>query len=119
MSIAPVRLGPYHFPPGTHFFLSQYMMSRTEKYFPDPLRFDPDRFTPEAKAARAKFTYFPFGGGKRQCIGEGFAWMEGVLSIATMAQRWRFVYADAEPPIPQAKITLRPAGPLRMAAELR
>jgi len=50
-------------------------MSRTPQYFSDPLRFDPDA-SPENKAARPKFTYFPFGGGSRQCIGESFAWME-------------------------------------------
>jgi cytochrome P450 len=119
MNIRPVTLGPYEFAPGAHFFFSQYMMSRTAEYYPDPLRFDPDRFTAEAKAARAKFTYFPFGGGSRQCIGESFAWMEGVFSIATLAQRWRFRFADATPPVPQAKITLRPKGPLHMIAEAR
>ncbi len=119
MSIKPVTLGPYRIPPGAHFFFSQYMMSRTAEYFPDPLTFDPDRFTPEAKAARPKFTYFPFGGGSRQCIGESFAWMEGVFSIATLAHCWRLSYADAAPPEIQAKITLRPKNPLRMRAERR
>ncbi|HWW23341.1 MAG TPA: cytochrome P450 [Edaphobacter sp.] len=114
MSTKPVTLGPYRIPPGAHFFFSQYMMSRTPEYYPDPLRFDPDRFTPENKAARPKFTYFPFGGGSRQCIGESFAWMEGVLSIATIAQRWRMTYLGPTPPIPQAKITLRPRDPLMM-----
>ena len=119
MSTRPVTLGEYRIPAGAHFFFSQYMMSRTKEYYPDPLRFDPDRFTPEAKAARPKYAYFPFGGGSRQCIGESFAWMEGVFSIATLAQRWRFRYADAVPPVPQAKITLRPTGPLRMTAKAR
>ena len=119
MSLKPIELGPYRIPPGAHFFMSQYMMSRTEEFFPDPLRFDPDRFTPEARAARPKFAYFPFGGGSRQCIGEAFAWMEGVFSIATLAQRWRFRYAGSEPPVPQAKITLRPRDPLLMVAEPR
>ncbi len=119
MSTRPVTLGPYRFPPGAHFFFSQYMMARTPEYFPDPLRFDPDRFTPEAKAGRPKYTYFPFGGGSRQCIGESFAWMEGVFSIATLASRFRFRYAAATPPEPQAKITLRPKGPLMMQAEPR
>jgi cytochrome P450 len=114
MSTKPVTLGPYRIPAGAHFFFSQYVMSRTPEHFPDPLRFDPDRFTPENKAARPKFTYFPFGGGSRQCIGESFAWMEGVLSIATIAQRWRMTYVSPTPPIPQAKITLRPRGPLLM-----
>ena len=114
MSTRPVTLGPYRIPPGAHFFFSQYMMGRDPQYFPDPLRFDPERFSPEAKAARPKFVYFPFGGGNRQCIGESFAWMEGVLSIATIAQRWRMSYLGASAPVPQAKITLRPRDPMMM-----
>jgi cytochrome P450 len=114
MSTREIHLGPYNIPAGAHIFFSQYIMSRTPEYFPDPLRFDPDRFSPEAKAARPKFTYFPFGGGSRQCIGESFAWMEGVFSIATIAQRWRMAYLGATPPVPQAKITLRPRNPLMM-----
>jgi cytochrome P450 len=114
MSTSEVHLGPYNIPAGAHVFFSQYVMSRTPEYFPDPLRFDPGRFSPEAKAARHKFTYFPFGGGSRQCIGESFAWMEGVFSIATIAQRWRMSYVGATPPVPQAKITLRPRDPLMM-----
>jgi cytochrome P450 len=114
MSTREIHLGPYNIPAGAHVFFSQYIMSRTPEFFPDPLRFDPDRFTPEAKAARPKFTYFPFGGGSRQCIGESFAWMEGVFSIAAIAQRWRMAYLGSAPPVPQAKITLRPRDPLMM-----
>lgn len=114
MSTKPVTLGPWRIPPGSHFFFSQYIMHRSEEYFPDPLRFDPDRHTPENKAKRPKFAYFPFGGGNRQCIGEAFAWMEGIFSIATLASRWRMEYQGATPPVPQAKITLRPRDPLMM-----
>jgi cytochrome P450 len=114
MSTKPVTLGPYRIPPGAHFFFSQYVMHRSAEYFPDPLRFDPDRHTPANKADRPRFAYFPFGGGGRQCIGEGFAWMEGVLAIATIAQRWRLEYKGEAPPEVQAKITLRPRDPLRM-----
>ena len=114
MATKPVQLGPYSIPAGAHIFFSQYIMGRDPQYYPDPLRFDPDRFTPEAKAARPKFAYFPFGGGNRQCIGESFAWMEGVFSIATIASQWRMTYLDPTPPIPQAKITLRPRDPLMM-----
>jgi cytochrome P450 len=119
MSLKPIELGPYRIPAGAHFFMSQYMMGRTAEFFPDPLTFDPERFTPEAKAARHKYTYFPFGGGSRQCIGESFAWMEGVLSIATLAQRFRIAYAGVGEPEVQEKITLRPKGELRMRAEAR
>jgi cytochrome P450 len=114
MSTKPVTLGPYCIPAGAHFFFSQYVMHRSAEYFPDPLRFDPARHTPEAKAERPKFAYFPFGGGGRQCIGESFAWMEGVLTIATIASRWRLSYLGTTPPVPQAKITLRPRDPLLM-----
>jgi len=114
MSTKPVTLGPWRIPPGAHFFFSQYIMHRSEEYFPDPLRFDPDRHTAEGKAGRPKFAYFPFGGGNRQCIGEAFAWMEGIFSIATLASRWRMEYMGTTPPMPQAKITLRPRDPLMM-----
>jgi cytochrome P450 len=113
-STRPITLGPYRIPPGAHFFFSQYILSRSPEYYPDPLRFDPDRFSPENSAARPRFSYFPFGGGNRQCIGESFAWMEGVLTIATIAQRWRMSYQDTTPPFPQPKITLRPRDPLHM-----
>jgi len=106
----PVQIGAYTIPQGAYVFFSQYMMHRDARYFPDPLRFDPQRFTPEAKAGRPKFSYFPFGGGSRQCIGESFAWMEGVFSVATIAQRWRMVYEGQGQPELQAKITLRPKG---------
>ena len=119
MSTKPVTLGPYRIPSGAHFFFSQYIMGRDPHYFPDPLRFDPDRFSPENKAARPRFTYFPFGGGNRQCIGESFAWMEGVFSIATLTQRWRMRYLGATPPTVQAKITLRPRDPLMMQLNTR
>ena len=95
------------------------MLSRTPEYFPNPLHFDPNRFTPEAKAARDKYTYIPFGGGNRQCIGESFAWMEGILTLATIASRWRMTCLDKTPPIPQPKITLRPRDPVLMRLEPR
>ena len=118
-STRDVQLGPYLIPAGAHFFFSQYVMHRAPELFPEPLRFDPDRFTPEAKAGRDKFAYFPFGGGSRQCIGESFAWMEGILAIATIASHWQMRYTDDLPPVPQARITLRPRDPLHVRLETR
>jgi cytochrome P450 len=118
-STAPIELGPYRFPAGTYFFFSQYVMQRDPEYFPDPLRFDPERFTPEAKAARPRFAYFPFGGGGRQCIGESFAWMEGVLILATIAQKWRLSLLPDQQIDVQPKITLRPKYPIHMRVEER
>jgi cytochrome P450 len=115
-STKPIELGPYKLPPGSHFFFSQYVMHRSPEFWDDPETFRPERHTPEAKADRPRFTYFPFGGGRRQCIGEGFAWMEGVLSLATIAQRWRFTFVPRYPVLPQARITLRPKHPMIMRA---
>jgi cytochrome P450 len=118
-STAPVEIGPYRLPKGTYFFFSQYIMQRTPEYFPDPLRFEPERFTPENKASRPKFAYFPFGGGNRQCIGESFAWMEAVLLTATIAQQWRLRLVPGQKIEVQPKITLRSKYPIRMIPERR
>jgi len=114
-----VVLGPYRLPAGTYFFFSQYIIQRSAEHFPDPLRFDPERFTPERKAGRSKFVYFPFGAGSRQCIGEAFAWMEGTLLLATIAQRWRLRLVPGQRLEVQPKITLRPKYGVRMVPELR
>ena len=113
-STAPVELGPYRLPPGTSFFFSQYILGHSPSYWEDPEVFRPERHTPEAKATRRRFIYFPFGAGRRQCIGESFAWMEGVLSLATVAQRWRLQLEPGQTIALQAKITLRPKYPMRM-----
>ena len=118
-STQTIELGPYRLPAGTYFFFSQYILQRSAQYYPDPLRFDPERFTPERKAARPRFAYFPFGGGGRQCIGEAFAWMEGVLILATIAQQWRFQMLPGQRVDVQPKITLRPRYPMMMVAEKR
>ncbi|WP_263408782.1 cytochrome P450 [Terriglobus tenax] len=114
-----VELGPYRFPAGTHVFFSQWMIQRNPEFYPDPLRFDPARHTEAAKAGRPKFAYFPFGGGARQCIGESFAWMEGILSLATMAQRWRLDVLPGQKIDVQEKITLRPRYPIMMRINAR
>jgi cytochrome P450 len=114
-----IEIGPYHLPKGTYLFFSQYIVHRDPKYFPDPLAFRPERFTAEAKAQRPKFAYFPFGGGGRQCIGESFAWMEAVLVLATLAQRWRLRVVENHPIALQPKITLRPKFGIQVVPELR
>jgi len=76
------QLGDYFLPAKTTLLMSPFITHRDPRFFPDPLRFDPERFTAEGKARRTKFSYFPFGAGFRQCIGESFAGMEGVLLLA-------------------------------------
>jgi cytochrome P450 len=112
------QLGPYYLPRGTTMLMSQWIAHRNPEYYPDPLHFDPSRFAPDAPP-RPKFAYFPFGAGPRQCIGESFAWMEGVLVLATIAQRWRFRLVPGHRVKPQPLITLRPKYGMRMFAERR
>jgi cytochrome P450 len=108
-----VSIGPYRMPKGAMVFFSQYIVQRDPRWFPHPERFTPERFTAEAKAARPRFAYFPFGGGGRQCIGESFAWMEATLALATIAQRWRLALVPGQNIEPQPKITLRPLNGIR------
>jgi cytochrome P450 len=112
-------LGPYWLPARTTVLMSQYVTHRDPRYYPDPLRFDPERFTPQAKGARPRLTYFPFGAGPRQCIGESFAWMEGVLALATIGQKWSLRLQPGHKVEPQPLITLRPKHGLRMRVEQR
>lgn len=112
-------LEEFFLPARTTVLISQFITHRDPRYFPDPLRFDPDRFLPEAKAQRSKFTYFPFGAGVRQCIGESFAWMEGVLILATLAQKWRLRLVPGHRVEPQPLITLRPKYGMLMQIEPR
>jgi cytochrome P450 len=102
------QLGHYIVPAGSIVIMSEYVMHHDLRYFPDPFRFDPDRWTPEARASRPQFSYFPFGGGPRRCIGEGFAWMEAIMVLATLAQTWRLHHVPSHPVALQPLITLRP-----------
>jgi len=108
LALKDFRAGEYVVPAGSLVLLSQFVTHRDPRFFPDPTRFDPERWTPEAKEARPQYAYFPFGGGPRRCIGEGFAWMEGTLLIATIARRWRMRLVPGHPVVPHPRLTLRP-----------
>jgi cytochrome P450 len=116
-ALRDVVLGGFTIPEGTIVALPPYVVHRDERFWPEPDRFRPERFTAEARAARPRFAYFPFGAGARSCIGEPFAWMEGVLLLATIGQRWRLRLVPGHPVEAQALITLRPRYGMRMVAE--
>lgn len=113
------KVGGYNIPANAHIIMSQYVMHRDPRYFPNPHRFEPERWAPEQQASRPQFSYFPFGGGPRRCIGESFAWMEGVLVIATLAQRWKMRLVPGHRVKLQPSITLRPKYGMQMIIERR
>jgi cytochrome P450 len=92
---------------GALVLVSPYVMHRDARWFERPDRFEPDRWL--GNQERPKTAYMPFGAGPRSCIGESFAWLEGVLILATIAQRWKLTMVGpiAEPDL---RITLRPRG---------
>ncbi|HVF27290.1 MAG TPA: cytochrome P450, partial [Pyrinomonadaceae bacterium] len=108
LAIKDFEVGGYVLPAGSLILLSQYVTHHDARFFSDPFRFDPERFTSEAKDTRPQFSYFPFGGGPRRCIGEGFAWMEGVLLLAALASRWRMRLVPGHTVEMRPRITLRP-----------
>ena len=107
----PYEIAGYKIPRGAVVVAPQFVLHRDPRFWPDPLRFDPDRFAPDNPEAktRHRFAYYPFAAGSRQCIGEGLAWMEGVLTLATIARDWRLR------PLPNAPATvaINPAISLR------
>ena len=115
----PVEIGGVRLKRGAVVFISQWITHRDPRWWSDPERFDPERFSPERQGARPRWSYFPFGGGSRQCVGEAFAWAEAVLALAVLVRRWRFEPADAVPLRLEPGITLRPAGEVRIVTRAR
>ena len=118
-AIDDYTVGDYVVPRRGMIIMSPYVMHRDPRFFAEPERFDPDRWTPEMRAALPKFAYFPFGGGTRQCIGEQFAMMELVLLVTTIAQQWALRLVPNHPVVPQPLITLRARHGMKMTLERR
>ncbi len=114
-----VRIGEYEIPLGANVLVSQYILQRDSRYFPQPERFDPDRWTDEMKSNLPKMAYFPFGGGPRGCVGEPFAWMEGILVLARIASKWKLELQDSGYVEMLPRTTLRPKKGIIMRATRR
>ncbi len=112
-------IGGYFIPAGSIVALSPYTMHRSPKYWENPERFDPDRFTPERSAGRPHFAYFPFGAGARQCIGNEFALMESMLIVPTILQRYRLQLVPDHVVEPHALVTLRPRNGILVTLDRR
>jgi len=107
-SVRDDELGEFHVPAGTLVCVSPYILHRDERFWDDPARFDPDRFTDRRSAARPDYAYLPFSGGPRQCIGRHFAMLEAQLVLATIRRHVRLALVEGHPIEPEALVTLRP-----------
>lgn len=105
-------------PAGALVIMSPYLVHRDERFFPRPLQFDPARWMVPGASPTPKSGFFAFGAGRRSCIGESFAWMEGAIVLATLGHRWQFRSLDAAAEF-DPRITLRPRGPLTMRIAAR
>ena len=108
----------YPIPANTLIFISPFVTHRDTKYWPDPERFDPDRFTAEQVASRPRQVYFPFGEGPHVCIGNNFALMEMQLILTIVLQRFRFKLVSNHPIAFKPEATLRPKYGVKMTVEL-
>jgi cytochrome P450 len=104
----PVRLGEVELASGATVVIPIYVVHRHRLLWSDPLRFDPSRFAPEARASRHRCAYMPFSTGPRSCIGGAFSMIETKVMLATFLARARFELPEGEVPVPLARITLRP-----------
>src|ERR1044072_890761 len=118
-AIRDFPLGEHCIPADALVVVCQYTMHRDPRYFPEPEVFDPQRWTPEARTARPSYSFFPFGGGPRRCIGESFAITEGVLLLATLARHWRMSLADGHKVEALPQHLLRSKSGMRMQLEHR
>ena len=119
MTYQPITLGGWHIPAGAALSAPQLIVHRDPRWFEDPLEFRPDRWTPEFRAGRHRFAYYPFGGGPRLCIGEGFARMEAMLALATLGQRWSVRHDPRHTVKLHLLISLRPKGGMPLSLERR
>ncbi|MBO0938322.1 cytochrome P450 [Fibrella sp. HMF5335] len=119
MALADDHIGPYRIPKGDTVVVSPYLLHHDPTNWPDPERFDPDRFAPGADAGRPAYAYLPFGGGPRLCIGNQFALMEMQILLALLVQSFDIHLVDKKPVRPQPLITLRPSRPIRLQLTAR
>ena len=119
-TIEPVEIAGVTLKRNSMVLVSPWTLGRDPRFFPDPLRFDPDRHLKENAASIPHYAYIPFGGGGRTCLGIRFALMEAVIIIASIAQRFRLEPAPGSASGPKSvAFTLRPNGPMRVKLKPR
>jgi cytochrome P450 len=99
--------------------MSPYLIHRDPRFHPDPEQFDPFAWEKHSRGQNAKYEYFPFSRGPRSCIGEPFAWMQGVMLLASIAQFWRIKLVPDHPIELEPLINLRPRYGMKMTLHRR
>ena len=110
--MADIEVDGYRLPAGTCAIVAIYAMHRDPALWEDPLRFDPDRFSPERSKGRDRWQYLPFGGGPRACIGDHFAMLEATLALATIVRRAKILSLSGDFPT-ITPLTMIAAAPVR------
>ena len=110
----PVELSGYEVPPGASVMLPQWGVHRSERYWDDPETFEPKRFSPERRADRPRFAYFPFGGGPRHCIGKHLAMLEAQIIVATVAGEYELAFEGDRPLELLPSLTMHPRQEMSM-----
>jgi cytochrome P450 len=118
-AIEDVEVAGHVIPKGASVMMSQYVAHRDGRYFDEPGGFRPERWTDAFTAGLPRGAYFPFSAGDRHCLGEGFAWLEMLLTLATFVERWRFELLPGPPVLPRPSVTLRPDRPIRVRVHSR
>jgi len=112
-----VKFGEYDVPARSIILASQDVTHRDPRFFPEPERFDPYRWTDEARALRPAFSYFPFSDGPRRCAGEEFAKTEDTLILATLAQHWQVRSLPDQVLVPRPQKSNAPRGGIQVLVE--
>lgn len=118
-AIADTTIGGYALPANTTLIMSQWVTHRDPRFYDAPEQFRPERWLEERHRAAPRFSYFPFGGGPRICIGASFAMTEATLVLAAIAQHWKVRMTSQARPEPIPGITLRPRGGLKVQVTRR
>jgi cytochrome P450 len=113
------KLGDYDVMPGTDIFISPYYLHRRADYWPEPEKFDPERFAPEAIKQRHRNAYIPFSAGPRRCIGDFFAILEAQVHFGLLCRHFTMTHVDDHPIELEPEVNLRTKHPINMRLHSR
>jgi cytochrome P450 len=111
-AVAEDQIAGHKINPGDRVVALPYLVHHSDKYWENPEEFRPERFEPGSVKKRVKYSYLPFGAGKRFCVGGQMAQMETALALSQLVRRFRAEYAGTAPPQIAASVTLMPKGGL-------